>query len=250
MDQQNIVTRRFDKNPKSYAKAYEEKTSHGYSFRSRKDRLLELLNNESGKLLDIGCGPAVMTEEIVGLGFSYDGIDIAEKMVEEAKKRMPNQNFRVGRVEKIDSAENSYNVVVAMGLVEYLDNQNDALQEIRRVLKPGGKAFISVPNWWSPNRMWDRYIISPISKLLQPFKKNKYDGVIHREYGKKEYSRILKKTGFEVIDSAYYNFRLLPRPFDFWFPSLSASTSEILEPLHKTILKFWGTGFIIVAKKK
>ncbi len=250
LNQQSIVTKRFSTSPDKYADEYGKVTSAGYSFRMRKDRLLELLGKGKGRVLDVGCGPAVMTEEMMQNGWNYEGTDISENMVTEAKKRAPKASFRVERVERVNTPDNYYARIVAMGLVEYLDDQKTALQEMYRVLEPEGRVFVSVPNWWSPARIWDRYIAAPLSALLRSITKKKYDGVFHREYSYKEYCAILEESGFSATRAVYYNFRIIPRPLDYWFPALAVLTARLLEPLRFTPLAFLGTGFIVVGEKK
>lgn len=250
MNDQKTVIEYFNKNPEGYAASYGEKTAEGYSFRVRKDRLLELLGKGSGRVLDVGCGPGVMTRDIISSGWTYDGVDISESMIREAREKFPNISFSVGTVEHISTPNNSYNAVVAMGLVEYVPNDEEVINEINRILKKDGKFLVSLPNWWSPPRIWDRLIVVPLAMLLRKFTgKKQKDNVFHREYRSNEYVALLEKSGFTVEKVVYYNFRLLFRPFDYWFPKLSVKTASFLEPLCFSPLRFWATGFIISARK-
>jgi ubiquinone/menaquinone biosynthesis C-methylase UbiE len=191
-----------------------------------------------------------MAKEIIDLGWQYHGCDASKEMIDEARTRVREASFSVGRVEQIDFPDNTYDVVVAMGLVEYLDDEHLALKEMRRVLRPGGRLLVSICNWWSPLRMWDRYLRGSLSKAMRPVLGRKPNELFHRQYSTKEYSRLLEEEGFSDCSWVYYNFRLLPKPLDIWFPRVSVRTAKLLEPLRRTALRFWGTGAIGDARRR
>ena len=58
-----------------------------YVFSSRKKYVMDLFDLKGGRVLDIGCGPAVLTETLLRNDCEAWGIDISEAMIEEAKKR-------------------------------------------------------------------------------------------------------------------------------------------------------------------
>ncbi len=252
MNTQDNVTEYFSRDPNNYAKEYGRETAEGYSFRIRKVRLLEMLSKGTGKVLDIGCGPAVMTKEIIDLGWTYDGIDISDSMIREAQKQFlnPKAHFSVGNVNKLNTPDNTYDAIIAMGLVEYLEDDERAILEMKRVLKPSGRVLISLPNWWSPARMWDRWILAPVSRNIKKMLGKEIKQFPQREYRPGAYGKLLEKNGFGDIRIVAYNFRVVPRPFDLWLGRFSVLISKILEPLRKTPLWFLGTGVIIEAKKK
>jgi ubiquinone/menaquinone biosynthesis C-methylase UbiE len=251
VDQQEQVTEYFSKNPKSYADSYGQVTAEGYSFRVRRERLLELLGSGNGKrVLDIGCGPGVMTEEIIELGWNYTGCDISESMIEEAKRRYPGVAFQVGAVEKISAVDATYDAVVAMGLVEYVTSDRAAIEEMRRVLKPGGVLIVSLPNWWSPPRMWDRWIIVPLSKVKHSFGGTSKPNVFHREYREGSYVKLLTDEKFKIDTVVYYNFRLLLRPFDYKFGKFAVKTAAFLEKYRNTPIHRWATGLLVKATRQ
>jgi SAM-dependent methyltransferase len=50
-------------------------------------------------------------------------------------------------IQKIDAPDHSFNMVICSHVLEHVPNDHAALQEIIRILKPGGRAFIQVPMW-------------------------------------------------------------------------------------------------------
>src|SRR3989344_538352 len=166
-NQQTRVIDYFNERPAAYAAAYQAGTSEGHAFRSRQKSLLNLLGSGPGRVLDIGCGPGVMTAEIATRGWEYCGVDLSPQMIAVATAKFANRpgiNFAVGAVEKLNFPDHHFDALVAMGLVEYLADEDAALFELRRVLKPNGIFLVSIPNWWSPARMWDRWLLAPLAR--------------------------------------------------------------------------------------
>ena len=249
----NRVISFFNQNPAGYATKYGEQTAEGYAFRVRKNNLLEILGAGNGKILDIGCGPGVMTKDIANLGWTYFGSDLSPAMIQQAQLVYGNSSqisFKVGPVEKIDFPDNYFDVVVAMGLVEYLEDEVIALKEILRVLKKNGRIIVSIPNWWSPARMWDRWLITPAAKIWRLLTdKGPSTKLKHREYKVENYKKFLRNSGFEPLRIASYNYRIMPRPFDYWFPILAVKTASWFEKTFSPQLSFWGTSINVEAKK-
>ena len=120
---------------------------------------------------------------------------------------------------------------------------------MRRVLKPGGRLIVSIPNWWSPARMWDRWILTPLARTLRFLtRRGRSNKLFHREYKVHEYKKFLKQNGLETLGWKSYNFRVIPRPFDYWFPQLAIWTAKLLEN-NKTRLWWIGTSINVEVQK-
>jgi len=96
-------------------------------------------------LLDCGCGPGTITiglARIMAPG-QVVGIDIEPRVVERAdalgkEQGLPNLHFRVANVFQLPFADGSFDAAFAHTLLHHLNQPPGALQEMRRVLKPGG----------------------------------------------------------------------------------------------------------------
>jgi ubiquinone/menaquinone biosynthesis C-methylase UbiE len=116
---------------------------------SRKRFALSLLEEAvapGSRVLDAGCGAGAFAKELARRGYDVEGIDLSEAMVEAARKNVPSVRFHVGSVERLPFSENTFDAVTCLGVLEYLDGDEAALREIRRVLKPGGHAILGVPS--------------------------------------------------------------------------------------------------------
>jgi len=108
---------------------------------------LSLIGNVKGKkVLDLGCGPGIYAEILKKHGAEVHGLDLSEKMIEIAKKRVSNVDFKVGTVYKMPYKNSYFDVVVAAYVVHYFKDFDRALREIHRVLKKDGIFVFSTTN--------------------------------------------------------------------------------------------------------
>ncbi len=104
--------------------------------------LLPRLTKEDS-LLDVGCGPGTITQDLAALVAPGEviGLDYAESVVVEAKELgegIANLQFRTGNVYALDFADDTFDVVHAHQVLQHLTDPVAALREMRRVLRPGG----------------------------------------------------------------------------------------------------------------
>jgi ubiquinone/menaquinone biosynthesis C-methylase UbiE len=121
--------------------------------------MLERVVPSGSKVLDLGCGTGEMAARLAKRGYEVWGVDIAEPMVRYAAHRHKSGRFRLGDVEHIPFDDNTFDAVVCLGVIEYLANDEQALSEIRRVLKPAGSAIISTPSAVCPLHHMDRICV-------------------------------------------------------------------------------------------
>src|SRR5436190_11837568 len=121
------------------------------------------------KILDAGCGPGVMAGKLMERGYAVWGIDFAEPMIRKARELCGSDQFGVGDVEHIPFPDNTFDVVVSLGVIEYLESDEQALREIRRVLRPGGRAVVAIPSGSSPLRRMDGVVLSVVAGLRSAY---------------------------------------------------------------------------------
>lgn len=101
----------------------------------------------SGRLLEVGCGEGRGVETLLPYADSYLGLDKIQEVIEELKVKFPKVEFRQAVIPPFAGiADNSFDTVVSFQVIEHIPNDRLFLEEIYRVLKPGGKAVISTPN--------------------------------------------------------------------------------------------------------
>ena len=98
----------------------------------------------AGDLLDIACGPGVVTAAAAKDALSIIGLDATEAMLEKARARaatggLSNTTFQVGDAENLPFAADQFDGVVTRLALHHFTNPGTALNEIFRVLRPGGR---------------------------------------------------------------------------------------------------------------
>jgi ubiquinone/menaquinone biosynthesis C-methylase UbiE len=161
------------------------------------------------KLLDCGCGPGTIT---VGLAEALAqgqvvGIDLEASQIEAAghtarQQGAGNVEWKVASVYQLPFPDRSFDAVFSHALFEHLGEPLAALEEIKRVLRPGGMAAISSPDW-SGNLMAPRD--PDVEQAIQVYKaiqqRNGGNPYVGRDFG-----RLLQEAGFSRIAlSAIYD---------------------------------------------
>ena len=248
------MRRQFDSRAADYASWYEGQTFSAHAFRRRRELALEMLRSEPpGKVLDIGCGPGVLVRDLLEIGHEVWGVDVAPEMIAQCLSSFGGENrahFATGKVENLDFTAAAFDAITCLGVVEYLDDDEAALRELHRVLKPGGLVVITCPHYWAPWRRWDALywsLVQPVRSLLG---REPYSKIVHREYREPAYRELLENHGFDVVDVCYYGFGLVPTPLDRRLPKVQAALGCALDSQARGPLRKLGMGFNIAARKR
>jgi len=163
------------------------------------------------KVLDIGCGRGEMLKlcaqnkiEVLGIDYSKAALLIAQKALEQnIKTRLVKAN-----AVNIPFSDSEFDAVFMMDIIEHLypDELNYSLQEVSRVLKPGGRLVVHTV----PNLNYYLYVYPVFRKLMKIAGKDipkdprerVYHGHVHvNEQNMKSLKGILARNGFQVRKS-------------------------------------------------
>jgi SAM-dependent methyltransferase/GR25 family glycosyltransferase involved in LPS biosynthesis len=106
----------------------------------------ELVANKD--VLDIACGEGYGTAKLAQLARFVHGVDISQEAVDHAILcyQLDNMKFIQGSCDAIPLLDNSIDVVVSFETIEHHDKHEEMMQEVKRVLRPGGLLIISSPD--------------------------------------------------------------------------------------------------------
>jgi len=139
-------------------------------------------------VLDLGCGYGRYIGMINKYAQTTVGLDISQRWLNYAKQKYPNLKFVLGDACKIPLKDEVFDIIVTIGLFEYV-NRDVVIKEIYRVLKPEGVCIISVPNKYSAFRM--------VGKLLTKI----FGGKIETdEPSKKEMFKLCRDNRFGLVE--------------------------------------------------
>jgi len=191
------------------------------------------LIKENTRVLDVGTGPGVVPMVLRKMGIQVAGIDTWAEYSEtcdnisgtreDILERLNNAGVEVDFCdiarEKIPFQDESFDLIFFMGVIEHLhDSPKEPLEEMRRVLKPGGHLVITTPN--GAHLRSRLYLL--FGKSVHPDFKCWFNGKSFedytgyfghvREYTQDEIKRILGWLGFEVVRTRFSNCYLIPTP--------------------------------------
>ncbi len=218
-----------------------------YSFNVRKDKILKTIRARGGRALDVGCGPGIMLKELViKRYFELYGVDISDKMIVEAKTIADKMllkgraSFSVGDADNLKFPNNHFDLILAMGLIEYLDDPRKGIKEMVRVAKPGSEIIITYCHKNSIYNRLFRYCGTPVKHLYHMIKNTPF--IFHRMYTEESARELTKGMGLKEVDLEYYAANVVPFPFNYVAKSFTVGIGRRFEhSRHK-----WAyTGFFV-----
>lgn len=168
-----------------------------------KQALIEHYDQEISRvrLLDIGCGGGVLTEEYALMGCQVTGIDVSAKSISVAEthaaaNRLPIK-YKIGSGTQLPFEDQSFDVVSCCDVLEHITDWRMVIAETRRVLKPGGPFLFDTVNRTIESRIAFIYGLQvlPFTRLM-PANTHVWDMFIKPV----ELTRVVEQNGMTVQD--------------------------------------------------
>ena len=128
-----------------------------------------------------------------GQGAAVFGVDISEPTVRQARAAFSDGGLRatVADVRSLPYRDGRFDASYSMGTIEHFRDPETALREMHRVLRPGGRAVVGVPNRWDP------FLRPLLASALQAARLYGYG--YERSFSRRALRRMLEAAGFEVV---------------------------------------------------
>ena len=184
------------------------------------------------RVLDVGCGIGWLCRHFALGGAHITGVDLTKKALDLTRKRLSYEGLHCelaeASAEELPFADNSFDFITSAGVLHHTPDTSQCVKEIHRVLRPGGRAMISLyyRNWMLSKPVWPitRLFINAIFRNVagrEAFKTIKsiddfvrtWDGdnnPIGKSYTKKDVKELLSLFKIETLEPHYFPTRFLP----------------------------------------
>lgn len=163
-------------------------------------RQIEFVSRElprNARVLDVGCGRGVLLGPLADRGFEVHGVELR---VEAVAGVDPRAEVRIApRLVEADYAASSFDQIVIWHVLEHLDDPRGTLAEAWRLLRPGGRIVVAVPNFASLQARWAgaAWFHLDAPRHLYHFSR---DALV----------RLLEGVGFEFVSEHHFSLRQNP----------------------------------------
>ena len=155
-------------------------------------QLLRQYAQPKGLLLEVGCGGGLFSSQLHNEGYTVISADRAPEAAYFAHKNGVPKTLAFDGDKTWPFAENSIDTVILLDVLEHLENDYEAICNIKRILRPGGIAILNVPAYQFLFSQWDVY--------------NRH----YRRYTTRRLCAHAKKAGFHIQRTTYWNLISMP----------------------------------------
>jgi ubiquinone/menaquinone biosynthesis C-methylase UbiE len=270
--QQKLIDAHFQTLSAKWRDVYEENSAQGAIYRKRLQIVLDWIDDLAipvpEKVLEIGCGAGRTAVLLAKRGYAVSAIDSASNMLAIARQHAADAGVAalvdtgVGNAHRLDFPNESFGLVLAIGVMPYLHSPEKALTEMTRVLKPGGFLVITAGNRWRLNNLLDPWLCPPLqparrfaAKVLRKVRKPRAES-FHpplRFDSSRKFNKWLSTAGLVTLKKTTVGFQ----PLTFrWRPILSEQTSITLNHRLQSLVdrnvpgvRSMGMDYIFLARK-
>jgi ubiquinone/menaquinone biosynthesis C-methylase UbiE len=167
------------------AKDYDKKWSF-YVEATTRETMARVAVRPTDRVLDVGCGTGELLSRLAAKypNVQLSGLDPVPEMLELARDKLSDEvELRVGWANELPWPDKSFDLVVSCNMFHYITHPIDAVREMERVLRPGGRIVIT--DWC------DDYVACRLCNLyLHIMSKAHY-----KTYSESECASLLKRAG-------------------------------------------------------
>jgi SAM-dependent methyltransferase len=165
-------------------------------FKGRRTIFFDLIRRSLGpdrrdlQVLEIGCGAGGMLDPLAEFG-TVTGIDVAHDYIEFCRQR-GHDRVITGSGYELPFKDQSFDMIALFDVIEHIPDDLKVMQEVRRVLRPGGQVFVSVPAY--------QFLFSQNDRVAHHL----------RRYTAGRLERLLRSAGLQPSKTTYFNTFLFP----------------------------------------
>ena len=210
----------FDNQAEGWSKLYDEDSR----FRRRFERIARLIErvlpSSPARVLDAGCGAGVFSRFLASRGYNVTAFDASPEMIERAREISSSSaptpiegggwgvvEFQNSTIENFDSPAESFDAILSLSMLEYVDDDEAAIEKFHRLLKKDGILIVSVPNRRGILRKIEGVVfgIRTVSRDKIFAGRGEYLKFQKRQYSPFELDILMRLHGLKKVRSIYLN---------------------------------------------
>jgi len=229
----------------------------------------ELALPAAERILEVGCGPGLTTVALARDGYVVEAVDRVPGMLQRTRDLAAEWQVShrvsttLGDAHELTFPAGRFGLVLALGVMPFLDRPRQALAEMTRVLKPGGWVLVNTDNRWRLGDVLDPWLSPPLDPVrgtvgavlrgLGLRRRAQYTGPVAWVFTNSQVDAWLRLAGLERARSMTYGFG----PFSFLGRNLLAESTGVR--LHRMlqryadrnvpVLRSTGAQYIVLARK-
>jgi ubiquinone/menaquinone biosynthesis C-methylase UbiE len=237
---------------------YDPSAIENYNFITRRDGVRRLLGADRfDAVLDLGCGTGDYCELLSEVASEYVGVDFSPVMIQRATlvhgapppgRRPP--IFLEGSAESLPFGDNRFDLVVAIGFIEYFRDAEEPMREIVRVMQPGATLVIQSFQVDLFRRIGTATGMDGVKRLA----KRAYGALTNtrsatgfstdRPYTEEQLDELMASFGLMKVAHEHDNYQVLPKTVRRIVPQLNVRGSEFLTPRQPEWLRSLAVNYI------
>jgi SAM-dependent methyltransferase len=235
-------------------------TAEPFNLANRLAIIRRYVRLQGARVLDCGCGEGAYVAAMAELGADVLGVEYQPAKVAAFGRRRPaSGRVQQGDVQHLDLPDDSFDVVLMNEVLEHVPDDVEALREVRRVLRPGGRFVLFAPNRLYPFEThgvlrrdgeevpyavpFIPYIPLPIGRRLFVYPARNYWPWVLRS--------MVRRAGFNVVgtDFVWQTFEGISKRRPAWLASRAGALRDIAQRLGRIpLLRAFGASQVIVSE--
>ena len=188
------------------------------------------------RILEAGCGSGRFVYFLDKLGYDVCGIELNVETVSMINQRFPHLKITVGDVTQLPFDDNSLDSIISLGVIEHVvDGIDGPINEMYRVLKKGGIAFVIVPSFNLIRRIKYTFGILHLNSFIQFLKSTHLIRKIFNKPKRLDQVKVPSNSPYKSwpIFGNFYEYRLKKNEFEF---ELKKGKFKILESIPVSLI--------------